>query len=426
MATAIQADHVSKEYRLGTINHGTLYKDVQGWIARKIGKPDPNAPIEAGSHEDRGDRFWALKDLSFKVEQGERIGIIGKNGAGKSTLLKILSRITAPTEGIVVTEGKIASLLEVGTGFHGELTGRENVYLNGAIMGMKKRTIDRKLDEIVDFAGIGQFVDTPVKRYSSGMYVRLGFSVAAHLDAETLIVDEVLAVGDADFQRKCLAKMEKISMSEGKTILFVSHNVVSVARICTKTMLLDRGSITHFAETSEVIREYLYKGDQHLNSFSTELKQQKLTITKANVTKKNETASETDLLTRHDFLEIGVECYLQRELVGLSVAAEISTNAGDILFVTSTYDETCDLSKEYETGRHTFSFSISLAAFREGMYNVKVTAVIPRIEWLDEIDRLLSFEVTDLDSPVKVTGEGRQGLIMPIIPWKHQYQGNQG
>ena len=206
MSIAIRTEHLSKEYRLGVINHGMLYKDFQSWTSSKLGRPDPHARIGTENTTTRADRFWALRDVSFEVEQGDRIGIIGRNGAGKSTLLKILSRITAPTEGVVKLRGRVASLLEVGTGFHPELTGRENIYLNGAILGMKRRQIDKKLDEIIAFSEIETFIDTPVKRYSSGMYVRLAFSVAAHLDCEILLADEVLAVGDAAFRKSQLKK----------------------------------------------------------------------------------------------------------------------------------------------------------------------------------------------------------------------------
>lgn len=241
MGIAIRAEHVSKEYRLGVINHGMLYKDFQSWMARRLGRPDPHGKIGEDRFQTRDDQFWALKDVSFDIEEGDRVGIIGKNGAGKSTLLKILARITAPTEGKIKIKGRVASLLEVGTGFHGELTGRENIYLNGAILGMKKREIDRKLDEIIDFSGIEKHIDTPVKRYSSGMYVRLAFAVAAHLDSEILLADEVLAVGDAEFQKKAIGKMQDLSTGQGKTVLFVSHNLIAIKEFCNTGILLKDG-----------------------------------------------------------------------------------------------------------------------------------------------------------------------------------------
>jgi lipopolysaccharide transport system ATP-binding protein len=255
----IQVEHLSKEYRLGTINHGTLRRDLQSWWARMRGKPDPNAVIREHDEEDLkpdGERFLALEDVSFEVEEGERFGIIGKNGAGKSTLLKILCRVTAPSAGRARIRGRIASLLEVGTGFHPELTGRENVFLNGAILGMTRLEIRRKFDDIVDFSQLARFIDTPVKRYSSGMYVRLAFSVAAHLDAEVLIVDEVLAVGDYEFQRKCLDKLRDVT-AKGRTVLLVSHNMTAVQNLCTRAILLRRGRLVSEGETSGVVGSYI-------------------------------------------------------------------------------------------------------------------------------------------------------------------------
>ncbi len=213
--TVIKLEHLSKMYKLGTINNGTLFRDLQSWWALKRGKEDPHSKIGEDKYLGSDTEFWALKDLNFEIKQGDRVGIIGKNGAGKSTLLKVLSRITTPTEGSAKIKGKVSSLLEVGTGFHGELTGRENVYLNGTILGMKKQEIDRKIDEIIYFSGIEKHIDTPVKRYSSGMYVRLAFAVAAHLDNDILIADEVLAVGDAEFQKKAIGKMSNLSTSQG-------------------------------------------------------------------------------------------------------------------------------------------------------------------------------------------------------------------
>jgi lipopolysaccharide transport system ATP-binding protein len=254
---AIKAEGLSKKYRLGTIGYGTLYKDLSAWLARIRGREDPNAVIgEKSRLNSRGD-FWALRDVSFEVEQGDRVGIIGRNGAGKSTVLKILSRITRPTEGKVSIRGRIASLLEVGTGFHAELTGRENIFLNGAIMGMKRGEIEKRFDEIVDFSGVEEFIDTPVKRYSSGMYVRLAFAVAAHLDPDILVVDEVLSVGDANFQKKCIGKMESSSKIEGRTIVVVSHNLKSLQSLCSNGILLESGRITLRGSMKDVIEGYL-------------------------------------------------------------------------------------------------------------------------------------------------------------------------
>jgi ABC-type polysaccharide/polyol phosphate transport system ATPase subunit len=257
MSVVISIEHLAKAYRLGQINTGTFSYDLQLWWARLRGKPNPFWRIGDADEEHRnGETLWALKDVSFTVQQGEVLGIIGRNGAGKSTLLKILSRVTAPTSGRVRVKGRIASLLEVGTGFHPELTGRENIYLNGAILGMKRDEITRKFDEIVGFAEIEKFIDTPVKRYSSGMYVRLAFAVAAHLEPEILVVDEVLAVGDAAFQKKCLGKMGDVA-KEGRTVLFVSHNMAALSAICDRCLLIEKGEKKLDGSVKTVIDDYL-------------------------------------------------------------------------------------------------------------------------------------------------------------------------
>lgn len=256
--TVIKVENLGKQYRLGQVGTGTISHDLNRWWAKVRGKEDPY--LKVGETNDRtqkgnSDLVWALKDINFEVKQGEVLGIIGRNGAGKSTLLKILSRVTGPTVGDVKVKGRIASLLEVGTGFHPELTGRENIFLNGAILGMSKQEINSKFDEIVDFSGVERYIDTPVKRYSSGMYVRLAFAVAAHLEPEILIVDEVLAVGDAEFQKKCLGKMKDVS-GQGRTVLFVSHNMASVKSLCAKALLLENGGIKKEGDTDSIIEYY--------------------------------------------------------------------------------------------------------------------------------------------------------------------------
>jgi lipopolysaccharide transport system ATP-binding protein len=261
MATAIEFNHVGKQYRLGLVSTGTLSHDINRWWRTSIlGQEDPYLKI--GDVNDRAskansDYVWALRDIDFKVEEGDVVGIIGKNGAGKSTLLKLLSKVTAPTIGTIRARGRIASLLEVGTGFHGEMTGRENIYMNGAILGMTKQEIAAKLDEIIDFSGCEKYIDTPVKRYSSGMTVRLGFAVAAFLDPEILVVDEVLAVGDAEFQKKAIGKMKDVSRGEGRTVLFVSHNMASVQRLCNNGLLLENGTVKYTGSIADTIATYL-------------------------------------------------------------------------------------------------------------------------------------------------------------------------
>ena len=252
---AIKIEHVSKEYRLGTIGGGTLRGDLQSWWARKRGREDPNSKL--GSSGYTGEKFLALDDVSFEVRKGEAVGIIGHNGAGKSTLLKLLSRVTAPTSGTISYNGRIASMLEVGTGFHPELTGRENVYMNGAILGMTKAEIDKKFDQIVAFAEMEKFIDTPVKRYSSGMYVKLAFSVAAHLDSEILVMDEVLAVGDMKFQQKCLGRMGDAANREGRTVLYVSHNMNTIRQLCDRCIVLDHGRVVFDGDVEQAIGLYM-------------------------------------------------------------------------------------------------------------------------------------------------------------------------
>ena len=260
MSVVIDIENISKAYQLGTFNTGSFSQDFSRWWAMKRGKEDPFLKI--GEENDRSTKgesniVWSLRDISLQIEEGDSVGIIGRNGAGKSTLLKVLSQITHPTSGQIKLKGKVASLLEVGTGFHPELTGRENIFLNGAILGMRHQEIKKKFDEIVAFSGVERYIDTPVKRYSSGMYVRLAFAVAAHLESDILIVDEVLAVGDADFQKKCIGKMNELGHSGGRTIVFVSHHMASIKALCKKTVFLEKGKVHSVGETGDIISTYL-------------------------------------------------------------------------------------------------------------------------------------------------------------------------
>ena len=261
--TAIEFENISKQYRLGLVSTRTLSHDLNRWWTMNIlRKEDPYlkvGEVNDRSHKGKSEYVWALRDINFKVEQGDVVGIIGKNGAGKSTLLKILSKVTSPTTGTIKTRGRIGSLLEVGTGFHPEMTGRENIYMNGAILGMTKQEINRKLDEIIDFSGCERYIDTPTKRYSSGMMVRLGFSVAAHLEPEILVVDEVLAVGDAEFQKKAIGKMQDVSRGEGRTVLFVSHNMGAIRNLCKTCVVLNNGMTQYSGKVNDAINFYLSK-----------------------------------------------------------------------------------------------------------------------------------------------------------------------
>lgn len=268
----IKIENVKKQYRLGAIGGGTLRGDLQSWWAKKRGKEDPNIKIGQEIYTSN-EKFYALNGISFEVYKGERLGIIGGNGAGKSTTLKLLSRVTAPTEGNIYIKGRISSMLEVGTGFHPELTGRENIYLNGAILGMSKAEVDSKIEDIIDFSECRQFIDTPVKRYSSGMYVKLAFAVAAHLDSEILIMDEVLAVGDMKFQQKCLKKMSEVAENEGRTVLYVSHNMNTIRQLCDRCIVLSKGKVIFDGDVELAISKYLNEDNANDNAISLDLSQ---------------------------------------------------------------------------------------------------------------------------------------------------------
>jgi len=307
----LKAENISKQYRLGQVGTGTLSHDLNRWWHQIRGKENPYLKI--GDTNDRStkgtsDYVWALQDINFEVERGEVLGIIGKNGAGKSTLLKILSKVTAPTTGSIKSRGRIASLLEVGTGFHGEMTGRENIFLNGAILGMTKKEIASKLDEIIEFSGCERYIDTPVKRYSSGMTVRLAFAVAAFLEPEILIVDEVLAVGDAEFQKKAIGKMKDISKGEGRTVLFVSHSMGAIRALTTKCILMNNGSILNIGTTDEIVNEYIkiglqYKAEKIFNKIPKKLSGLQI----RNVNFLNDNNIENDTILSGQFVKIKIE-----------------------------------------------------------------------------------------------------------------------
>ena len=309
--TVIEFNNVGKQYILGTIGTGTLSHDLNRWWANIRGKEDPYLKIgEANDRTQKGDsRFvWALRDINFKVNQGDVVGIVGKNGAGKSTLLKILSRVTSPTTGNIKIKGRIASLLEVGTGFHPEMTGRENIFMNGSIMGMTKAEIKSKFDEIVDFAGVAKYVDTPVKRYSSGMMVRLGFAIAAHLEPEILVVDEVLAVGDAEFQKKAIGKMQDVSKGEGRTVLFVSHNMAAVRSLCTRGIMLKNGMVDFIGSIPDTLDHYLKDDDGKQDELIiNNIKWKKNTIEISNIEINNTRESYSLIKNGQEYLDILIE-----------------------------------------------------------------------------------------------------------------------
>jgi lipopolysaccharide transport system ATP-binding protein len=420
MAKVIKVENLSKAYQLGDFGTGTISRDLERYWAKLKGKEDPFLKIgETNDRTTKGgsDVVWSLKDLNFDIEQGDAVGIIGRNGAGKSTLLKILSRVTSPTSGSIKVKGRIASLLEVGTGFHPELSGRENIFLNGAILGMRKAEIKRKFDEIVDFSGVERYIDTPVKRYSSGMYVRLAFAVAAHLESEILIVDEVLAVGDAEFQKKCLGKMGDVSKGEGKTVLFVSHNMGAVQKLCDKGLLMVNGFITKNGGMEEICQEYIklsHKtllsrfsagvfdniGDEHANLRSLRIVDDKL--------------QEIDII----YITSKVGFLIEYEIVDNLFKPEPS-------FLISNINEDKILHAVHETGDysiglHTWIVWIPPNFFNnlEYTFNVGITTSDPVHIHAQHI---ISFEVhEDYESPTRQSSyKGKMhGLLRPYLQWE--------
>lgn len=389
----IKAENVSKIYRLGQVGTGTLSHDLKRWWALARGKEDPYLKI--GIENDRtkkgaSDYAWALKDISFDIEQGDTLGIIGKNGAGKSTLLKILSRVTSPTEGVIKIRGRIASLLEVGTGFHPELTGRENIFMNGAILGMTKKEISRKFDEIVDFAGVELYIDTPVKRYSSGMYVRLAFAVAAHLEPEILIVDEVLAVGDADFQKKCLGKMGDVA-SHGRTIIFVSHNMQAVQSLCKSAIYLKQGKMADIGRTDKVINNYLNREVKNclLQEWNDDERpvSDHIKLLKAEIIPQNENASDAILVNTPIDMSFTFEL-LKEASINLSLL--LYTASGVCIFNVATD------SMPLRPGIHTSTLKIPGKFLNDDIYTINLLFVKDTNRIDLELRDLLTFEVSDV------------------------------
>jgi lipopolysaccharide transport system ATP-binding protein len=337
-STVIKIENLHKEYRLGLIGHGTIYRDLQSWWAKSRGREDPNSIIGLENGQGAKGRILALSDINFEVGVGEVLGIIGANGAGKSTLLKILSRITAPTKGTIKVKGRLASLLEVGTGFHPELTGRENIFLNGAINGMNRGEVSKRLDEIVDFAGVDQFLDTPVKRYSSGMYVRLGFAVAAHLDPEILVVDEVLAVGDAGFQKKAVGKMKEVSENQGRTVLFVSHNMTSIRNLCTRAVLLAAGTCRNDGPVEDVINSYLSSVTDQILHYSGERKWKQengpgnAIVALRAIRTKNAYGEVSAVFEVQDDIALEIDYQVLKEGHQICVTVEFLNEKGDVIF----------------------------------------------------------------------------------------------
>ena len=385
----ISVEHLTKQYDLGVIGTGTIARDLERWWARVRKQPDPYTRIgQQDAFARIGETILALDDVSFTVQQGQALGIIGRNGAGKSTLLKILSRVTAPTSGVVKVKGRIGSLLEVGTGFHPELTGRENIYLNGAILGMKKAEVTRKFDEIVAFSGVEKFIDTPVKRYSSGMYVRLAFAVAAHLDPEILIVDEVLAVGDAEFQKKCLGKMGDVA-GEGRTVLFVSHNMEAIERLCNKCILLSNGVVTRYDDSKEVVSEYLAGYEvskiactnlQKPNVLHDQLlSEQKLAINYVEVLDPN--FAKKSIVRTWDDIVLKIGFYSDIIIKNGSVVLKIFDKYGNTIFLLSTQPDST-MSMDFKEGQNWIFCKLKQLPLAAGHYTVGCGLAIPNREYL--------------------------------------------
>ena len=424
MSTVIKVENISKQYRLGDVGTGALAHDVNKWWHKVRGKENPYLKI--GETNDRSvkgesDYVWALKHINFEVKQGEVLGIIGRNGAGKSTLLKILSKTTTPTTGSIKIKGRIASLLEVGTGFHPELSGRDNIFLNGAILGMTKREIKSKFDEIVDFAGVERYIDTPVKRYSSGMYVRLAFGVAAHLEPEILIVDEVLAVGDAEFQKKALGKMKDVSEKDGRTVLFVSHNMGAVSTLCNNAIVLKEGLLKSIGPTESMIKDYL-----QINSEAVGMTQddspakpgKKLKIRSVKITDNNGNVLPEINKEVRAFILVTIEVF--KESNGYDLGLELIHVQHGNIFTTTLKDTNLNeyIKQVITKGTHTYKIELPLEYLRGGDYIITLAASIPKIEILDVYIHETQFSIEDKISPVAKISEGRRGAILPIIKWQ--------
>jgi lipopolysaccharide transport system ATP-binding protein len=414
--TIIKVEDLSKQYRLGEIGTGSLSHDLNRWWHSIRGKDDPYLKI--GEQNDRSkksesDYVWALRDINFEIKKGETWGVVGKNGAGKSTLLKLLSRVTAPTTGSIKYKGKMASLLEVGTGFHGELTGKENIFLNGAILGMRKHEIQSKLDEIIEFAGIEKYIDTPVKRYSSGMYVRLAFAVAAHLDTDILILDEVLAVGDASFQRKCLGKMNDAAVNQGKTVLFVSHNLSQVQGLCKKGLFMENGGLKSTGDIQKIISEYTF-GENNgsvidlTTFFKKELAQHNLKFKKLIILNNLATLKEGDAL------KLSLDFEVVTALKNVQIFTSLKDSNGSVLVEVQSTATYPNLNID-NTGMHTINVEIPLT-LRNGSYILSVGAkghgllvYIPDVANIDILPK--NEELLDFELPSK------GALITPSV-WK--------
>ena len=427
---SVKIENLWKEYRLGLIGRGTLASDLQSFYAKLRGREDPNTKLdlmgEAGHGRIKEKRFFALRGIDLEIEQGDVVGIIGKNGAGKSTLFKILSRITKPTHGSVKTRGRTSSLLEVGTGFHPELTGRENIYLNGAILGMRRKEIGRKFDQIIDFSGIEEFVDTPVKRYSSGMYVRLAFAVAAHLEPDILIIDEVLAVGDAEFQEKCLGKMKEVS-GEGRTVLFVSHQMNTIESLCKRGIILEEGKVAFQSDSiSQVVRRYLVGNKseaEEIPRWDNGSEQNKnpyfFPRTLALVDENGEPLPFSNRNDRDFYVRVSFDVRVADPSMVFGI--DIYDENGAPVFVTNHPDAYGADVPRIPQGRNEAIVKIPKHFLNEGTYTVKLVASLYKRSWLVnpfEDDVQFRFQISGGLSRSPYWQDRRGGAVAPIFEWE--------
>ena len=416
--TVIKVENLSKKY---IISHQqkeryTALRDVMARGVKNLGKKliAPFSSSKTPHLNNSTEEFYALKDINFEIKQGDRVGIIGRNGAGKSTLLKILSRITEPTTGRIEITGRVASLLEVGTGFHPELTGRENIFLNGAILGMTKAEIKKKFDEIIAFAEIEKFLDTPVKRYSSGMYVRLAFAVAAHLEPEILIVDEVLSVGDAHFQKKCLGKMEDVG-KEGRTIIFVSHNMATVNNLCNYAMLLNSGTLDYFSLTKSVVEKYILQGEKEVNQ-NLVLNHQDVVLDVIDFFACDTHGNRTNVFKTSEKIFIKIKLNLKKFVEGLRIGFDVyNISDGEILF--RTFDDDLN-TRDRGTGITDFTCELPSNLFMSGIYAAKLQIGIHNIRWIVNGNLSINFEVQFVDGINSIYADTRPGKIMPLVNWE--------
>jgi lipopolysaccharide transport system ATP-binding protein len=417
--TAVSIDSLSKLYRLGEVGTGTLAHDLNRLWCRLTRKDDPSKKI--GHINDReksgADFVWALKDVSLDIAQGEVLGIVGRNGAGKSTLLKLLSRVTSPTQGTIRARGRIASLLEVGTGFHPELTGRENIYLNGAILGMSRTEVRTNLNDIVDFSGCAKYIDTPVKRYSSGMYVRLAFAVAAHLQAEILIVDEVLAVGDVDFQDKCLGKLREISHTSGRTVLFVSHNMGAVRRLCPSSILMENGQLMKVGQTADVIEQYLSSGAtcDRITHWSGDDAPKNSGVTLREIAILDEKRRTDTALTSADRIYCRVSYTLSEAIHNLRVALNMLASDGTEIFSSSDFLYADGMRSP---GNYVTECCIPANLLTSGRHIVSVDFDVPQTRALI-MDQRVTFNIAELTTNQlgPTTAPRPAGVIHPVLDW---------